>query len=250
METSNSGEYHRLLSHNKNLIPHCSDFGLARTLPGKTKEGQLNDQNDPHLTLYVVTRWYRAPEVLLRDNSYSFSVDVWAAGCVFAELYTLGAPLFRGNGPLNQLMRIFGVIGTPLATDVQDIACAEALHWLREQPPLRGRGLKSTLAVYTPHYQRFAPAGSSPCNRSTPNSLPVHPGSGGSLHAMMSGSLGAFPGTPNTPTNPDNRSNLSVCALRRHFSVSPSSHPLCVCSPVLLALPRRTPHQTRSTRLT
>lgn len=142
--------------------------------------------------------------MLLRDNNYSFAVDVWAAGCVFAELFTLGAPLFRGNGPLNQLMRIFGVLGTPTTSEVEDIACAEALHWLKEQPPLKGRGLKSTLAVYTPHYQRFAAAatntGTSPCNRSTPNSiacsLPAQHHLSTSLQQQFAGGISGYTNSP------------------------------------------------------
>ena len=64
-----------------------ADFGLARMLmiPIKT------------LTREVETLWYRAPEILLGESKYTFSVDIWAIGCVFAELY-LRRPLFYGKG--------------------------------------------------------------------------------------------------------------------------------------------------------
>ncbi|XP_019260030.1 PREDICTED: mitogen-activated protein kinase mpkC-like [Nicotiana attenuata] len=52
------------------------DFGLARTSNGK---GQF-------ITEYVVTRWYRAPELLLCCDNYGTSIDVWSVGCIFAEL--------------------------------------------------------------------------------------------------------------------------------------------------------------------
>ncbi|XP_039671420.1 serine/threonine-protein kinase MAK-like isoform X2 [Perca fluviatilis] len=62
-----------------------ADFGLAREI-----------RSQPPYTDYVSTRWYRAPEVLLKSNSYSSPIDIWAVGCIMAELYTL-RPLFPGN---------------------------------------------------------------------------------------------------------------------------------------------------------
>ena len=54
-----------------------ADFGLAREI-----------RSSPPYTDYVSTRWYRAPEVLLRSTNYSSPIDVWAVGCIMAELYT------------------------------------------------------------------------------------------------------------------------------------------------------------------
>ena len=62
-----------------------ADFGLAK----ETAESG-------NLTEYVSTRWYRAPELLLRSNSYNQSVDIFALGCLMAELY-ISRPLFPGN---------------------------------------------------------------------------------------------------------------------------------------------------------
>ena len=77
-------------------LPHssqCSDqFG----------EGGLRgfDQTMENLTEYVVTRWYRAPEVILSASEYSNQIDVWSIGCIFAEL--LGrAPIFPGEDYLD-----------------------------------------------------------------------------------------------------------------------------------------------------
>jgi serine/threonine protein kinase len=61
------------------------DFGIAREIRSK-----------PPFTEYVSTRWYRAPEMLFRFPSYSAQVDVWAVGCIIAEMY-LGRPIFLGN---------------------------------------------------------------------------------------------------------------------------------------------------------
>ncbi|XP_077350799.1 cyclin-dependent kinase 6 [Festucalex cinctus] len=63
------------------------------------------------LTPGVVTLWYRAPEVLLK-SPYMSSMDVWSAGCVFAELFLL-KPLFNGFSEAHQLQMIFDFIGLP-----------------------------------------------------------------------------------------------------------------------------------------
>lgn len=65
------------------------DFGLARL-----KTLKLNTVNG--MTPYIVSRWYRAPEILLRMSDYGPEVDVWAAGCIFAELVTRST-LFLGH---------------------------------------------------------------------------------------------------------------------------------------------------------
>nr|XP_044992798.1 serine/threonine-protein kinase MAK isoform X2 [Jaculus jaculus] len=69
-----------------------ADFGLAREL-----------RSQPPYTDYVSTRWYRAPEVLLRSSVYSSPIDVWAVGSIMAELYTL-RPLFPGTSEVGQVL--------------------------------------------------------------------------------------------------------------------------------------------------
>ncbi|XP_072306700.1 serine/threonine-protein kinase MAK isoform X3 [Eucyclogobius newberryi] len=77
-----------------------ADFGLAREIRSK-----------PPYTDYVSTRWYRAPEVLLRSSVYSSPIDLWAVGCIMAELYTL-RPLFPGNSEVDEIFKICQVLGT------------------------------------------------------------------------------------------------------------------------------------------
>ncbi|XP_060758023.1 cyclin-dependent kinase 6 [Neoarius graeffei] len=77
-----------------------ADFGLARIYT-----------NSIALTPCVVTLWYRAPEVLLHSG-YMSSVDIWSTGCIFAELFLL-KPLFQGYTEVQQLQKIFEVIGLP-----------------------------------------------------------------------------------------------------------------------------------------
>ncbi|XP_039285142.1 serine/threonine-protein kinase MAK isoform X2 [Nilaparvata lugens] len=78
-----------------------ADFGLAREIRSR-----------PPYTDYVSTRWYRAPEVLLHSTTYSSPIDLWAVGCIMAELYTF-RPLFPGNSEIDQIFKICSVLGTP-----------------------------------------------------------------------------------------------------------------------------------------
>ncbi|XP_065213655.1 cyclin-dependent kinase 6 [Planococcus citri] len=77
-----------------------ADFGLARIYDYEMR-----------LTSLVQTLWYRAPEVIL-GLSYTTSVDIWACGCIIAEMY-LKKPLFPGSSEVDQLDRIFQIVGTP-----------------------------------------------------------------------------------------------------------------------------------------
>ncbi len=61
-------------------------------------------------TDYVATRWYRAPELLVGDTQYGPPVDVWALGCVFAELLS-GNPLWPGRSDVDQLHLIRQTLG-------------------------------------------------------------------------------------------------------------------------------------------
>ena len=71
------------------------------------------------MTDYVATRWYRPPEILFGSN-YTFSVDMWAAGCILAELVS-GKPLFPGNSTMDQLERIISYTGPPRKSDIDSM---------------------------------------------------------------------------------------------------------------------------------
>lgn len=99
------------------------DFGLART--GSDK-GQF-------MTEYVVTRWYRAPELLLSCDEYTSAIDMWSVGCIFAEL--LGRkPLFPGKDYIHQLKLIISIIGSPDETDLHFIQSQKARSYIRSLP--------------------------------------------------------------------------------------------------------------------
>ena len=64
----------------------------------------------PPFTDYVATRWYRAPEILLRSTSYSSAIDIFAVGAIMSELYTM-KPLFPGSSEPDQILKICQVLG-------------------------------------------------------------------------------------------------------------------------------------------
>lgn len=107
-----------------------TDFGLAR--------GVCKDDIENTATEYVVTRWYRSPEVMCSAGFYDESVDIWSLGCIFAELI-LRRPLFPGQNYLDQLKIIFEVMGTP--KDLTWIKTPEAKRWVQKLKPHNGKPL-------------------------------------------------------------------------------------------------------------
>ena len=123
---------------NKNCDLKICDLGLGRAevydydelkkikpKKKKSKTDESNSEEDPELTEYVITRWYRAPEVILCPSHYAKAVDIWSVGCIFAEL--LGRqPLFPGDHYLDQIQKIIAVTGTPKMEDLDFIQKKEA----------------------------------------------------------------------------------------------------------------------------
>ncbi|ELU01141.1 hypothetical protein CAPTEDRAFT_1740 [Capitella teleta] len=93
---------------NKNGDVKLCDFGFARLLTGPGDE----------YTDYVATRWYRAPELLVGDTQYGPPVDIWAIGCVFAELIT-GQALWPGRSDVDQLYLIRKTLGDLLPRHIE-----------------------------------------------------------------------------------------------------------------------------------
>lgn len=100
-----NGYFHRDLKPENLLVTNnvikVADFGLARELSSL-----------PPFTEYVSTRWYRAPEVLLRSSVYTPAIDMWAVGAIIAELFTC-CPIFPGESEMDQLYKICCVLGMP-----------------------------------------------------------------------------------------------------------------------------------------
>ena len=98
---------------NEECVLKIADFGLARTV----KDAEKASAENSVLTDYVATRWYRAPEIILGSTSYTKAVDMWALGCIVAEMFT-GKPLLPGSSTIDQLDKILSVCGKPSATAI------------------------------------------------------------------------------------------------------------------------------------
>jgi mitogen-activated protein kinase 1/3 len=183
---------------NEDCSVKICDFGLARSIEGiegahfkPTKEE--DDEEEPEkvekvvkqsnpklvkssggliktknmkreLTGHVVTRWYRAPELILLEKDYTSAIDMWSLGCIFAELLGMikeNAPTFLDRSPLfpgtscfplspdrannvkrggfphssqDQLNVIFSVLGTPKEEDYEFVTDTKALEYLKSFP--------------------------------------------------------------------------------------------------------------------
>ncbi|CAD8144384.1 unnamed protein product [Paramecium pentaurelia] len=180
---------------NEDCTVKICDFGLARSVQGidatdqALEEELARQQEEPkkkdekkgprmlqkqnklnakavkrELTGHVVTRWYRAPEVILLEKDYTAAIDVWSVGCIFAELLNMmkeNAPTFLDRAPLfpgtscfplspersaiakkggfpysntDQLTVIFSVLGTPGEKDMDFVTDKKAIEYLKSFP--------------------------------------------------------------------------------------------------------------------
>ncbi|CAD7965164.1 unnamed protein product [Amoebophrya sp. A25] len=165
-----AGIYHRDMKPANCLVnTDCGvkicDFGLSRALgeEAQTLPGMQDRQNRVlrrQLTGHVVTRWYRAPELILLQENYTEQIDVWSLGCIFAELLGMvkenipypgsRGPLFQGGScfPLSpdrkqqqdkyksssnrdQLNMIFNILGTPDERAIQNLEKEDTRRYVR-----------------------------------------------------------------------------------------------------------------------
>lgn len=88
-----------ILVSNKGLIKIC-DFGSSKIL-----------SEDGKNTPYIVSRYYRAPELILCITDYTTAIDIWAAGCIIAELFLM-KPFLKGKTEGDQIFAAFKVLGS------------------------------------------------------------------------------------------------------------------------------------------
>ncbi|XAR55087.1 Mitogen-activated protein kinase [Bertholletia excelsa] len=106
---------------NANCDLKIGDFGLART------------SETDFMTEYVVTRWYRAPELLLNCSEYTAAIDVWSVGCILGEIVTR-EPLFPGRDYVDQLRLIMELLGSPDDTSLGFIRSDNARRYVKQLP--------------------------------------------------------------------------------------------------------------------
>eukprot|EP00762_Andalucia_godoyi_P006584 ANDGO_05076.mRNA.1 CTD kinase subunit alpha len=145
-----------------------ADFGLGRFLPSlmqadpadfETAFQRASDESDQDavrgcMTPRVVTRWYRAPEVLVDSKDYTTAVDIWSAGCILVEMFAKGQPFFAGESDMKQLETIFQIIGTPSEKEwPQQTSYRRLQMWPRSVFPnvfkvrLYGQGIRDEHAI-------------------------------------------------------------------------------------------------------
>ncbi|PIA32070.1 hypothetical protein AQUCO_04600022v1 [Aquilegia coerulea] len=96
------------------------DFGLARP----------TSEND-FMTEYVVTRWYRAPELLLNSAEYTAAIDVWSVGCIFMEMINRKA-LFPGKDHVHQMRLLTELLGTPRESELGFVRNESARRYIKQ----------------------------------------------------------------------------------------------------------------------
>lgn len=103
---------------NEDCRVKIADFGLARV-----------EEEALHMTEYVATRWYRAPEVILSWKEYTKAIDIWSVGCILAEMM-LRKPLFQGRDYVHQIISITDILGTPPLEDIRVLGSEQAQSFL------------------------------------------------------------------------------------------------------------------------
>ena len=104
-----------------------ADFGLARPF----------DENNKAYTNRVITLWYRPPELLLGEQKYGSSIDMWSAGCLFAELL-MRKPILTGRNELQQIQAIFQMFGTPTEETWPGVSSLQHYDFARQDPAAGG----------------------------------------------------------------------------------------------------------------
>ena len=123
-----AGVLHRDLKPSNLLINatcdlKIGDFGLAR----------ISTEANNFMTEYVVTRWYRAPELLLSCDTYDGAIDVWSVGCILGELLAR-KPILPGKDYIDQLKLILRTLGTPTDDELEFISASKAKSYIKALP--------------------------------------------------------------------------------------------------------------------
>ena len=122
----------RNLLVNSNCDLKLCDFGLARSNINSLMTSSAT------LTDYVVTRWYRAPEVIYSQRQYTAAVDVWSVGCIFAELIRR-RPLMPASNEQEQMMMITELVGKPSEALIDQVEDNDNRAFMRTLPARTGK---------------------------------------------------------------------------------------------------------------
>lgn len=116
------------------------DFGSAKILLPKDSS-----------VSYIASRYYRAPELMMNCTTYTNKIDIWATGCIFAEILTAGCPLFQGSTSMGQLYEILKIMGQPNDDDFNSFQYDLSEHEILKIRKIEQKTtLKSALPSHTP----------------------------------------------------------------------------------------------------
>ncbi|KAJ4906408.1 Mitogen-activated protein kinase 12 [Raphanus sativus] len=114
------------------IVHELMDTDLQRIL--RSNQTLSHDQcRNNFMTEYVVTRWYRAPELLLNFSEYTSAIDIWSVGCILGEIMT-GQPLFPGKDYVHQLRLITELVGSPDNSSLGFFRSDKARRYVRKLP--------------------------------------------------------------------------------------------------------------------
>uniref|UniRef100_A0A3N7FNG3 Protein kinase domain-containing protein n=1 Tax=Populus trichocarpa TaxID=3694 RepID=A0A3N7FNG3_POPTR len=101
------------------------------------------------MTEYVVTRWYRAPELLLNCSEYTAAIDIWSVGCILGEIMTR-EPLFPGKDYVHQLRLITELIGSPDDASLGFLRSNNARRYVRQLPQYKKQNFSARFPNMSP----------------------------------------------------------------------------------------------------
>ena len=130
-----------VLVNDEGVIKIC-DFGSSKILDPEGKN-----------TPYIVSRYYRAPELILGVSHYSEKIDIWATGCIIAELLML-KPLFPGKTEGSQFLEQMAILGTPTTSQFERMASNIPKNTMRMLRQLEKFEKKDLASLVPPYYHK------------------------------------------------------------------------------------------------
>lgn len=143
-----------VIDSHASLCMQITDFGLARMMPKDHQSAESGPNASAvvsPMTEYVVTRWYRPPELMLAPNGcYDGAVDMWSVGCILGELIAR-KPMFPGTDFMDQLTRVFRMIPIPEKEHRGYNIEKDALKFLSSLPPTQANAMENLCRGGGPH---------------------------------------------------------------------------------------------------
>ncbi|CAO4365950.1 unnamed protein product [Caenorhabditis nigoni] len=166
---------------NGDCLLRIADFGMARSGPSTrvapTESTSIRTSSvGSHLSQYVSTLWYRAPEILLSMGEYDTQVDIWSAGCILAEML-LRREIFPGKDSYSQIKMIINNLGTPEKKAIKKITSPDIRDYIVSCGPKSALPFSTIVPDASPDARNVLSnlLQISPWNRSSAEQILKHP---------------------------------------------------------------------------